>query len=331
MLAVSGQTWAEEDQSSIEKAREALSKQDEDTDSAKQLEEVFTAAEKNFSLLPRNHYSVNYSFDYSFTGDQALDIDIVGNSIRNFDVTPTATHTFTNSFTIDYGLRNNLTLSTRLPLVSRIDTQDDRTLTSIGDVSVSLRWQPFPIVPGRISTTVFSTFTTKTGESPYEIDVNEELSSGSGVFSLAGGVSLSKVLDPVVIFGSGSFTFNFDETGLNQVRGARLLTEVDPGFTVSYSSGFAYALSYDVSLSASFQLSYTDEFELLFSDGTTAVAQDQISALINVALGIRTSEKTIVNYNVGFGLTEDSPDVLVGISFPLSFSGLKASVAELIN
>ena len=42
------------------------------------------------------------------------------------------------------------------------------------------------------------------------------------------------------------------------------------------------------------------------------------------SLGLRTSPDYIVNVNAGFGLTEDSPDVLLGLSVPLDIKGLKA-------
>ncbi len=315
-------SWAEE-KDSVDKAREALTKQEGDSDSAKQLEEVFQAAEKNYSLLKKGKQSLTYSFDYSYYGDQRFDIEIQNNSVRNLDVTPASTHTFTNSFSYDFGLLNNLTLSTRVPLVSKYDTQDELDNTDIGDVSFTMRWQPLAYVPGKPSITLFSTFKTKTGESPYEIDLNRQLSSGSGYYSLSGGLSTSKVIDPVVLFGSLSVTYNFEEDDLNQVRGARLLEKVEPGFSVSLSGGYSYSLSYDTSVSTSVQLSYSDETKLNFNDGSSAKAQDQISSILNISLGTRISEKTILNTNVGFGLTEDSPDVLVGFSLPINLAGLK--------
>ncbi len=315
-------SWGE-DKSNVDKAREALTKQEGDADSAKQLEEVFQAAEKNYSLLKKGKQSLSYSFDYSYFGDQRFDIEIQNNSVRNLDITPAATHSFTNSFSYDYGLLNNLTFSARVPLSSKFDTQDELSNTDIGDISFTLRWQPLAYVPGKPSATLFGTFKTKTGVSPYEIDVNRELSSGSGYYSVSGGVSTSKVIDPVVLFGSISLTYNFEQEDLNQVRGARLLKSVEPGFSVSFSGGYSYSLSYDTSLSASVQISYSDETSLKFNDGTAAKAQDQVSSLINFSLGTRVSEKTIINTNVGFGLTEDSPDVLLGLSLPINLAGLK--------
>ncbi|MFD2230515.1 hypothetical protein [Alkalimarinus sediminis] len=318
----SAASWAE-DKTSVDKAREALTKQEGDSDSAKQLEEVFQAAEKNYSLLKKGKQSLNYSFDYSYFGDQRFDVQIVNNSVRNLDVTPAATHTFTNSFSYDYGLLNNLTLSTRVPLSSKFDTQDELSATNIGDISFTFRWQPLAYIPGKPSMTLFSSVKTKTGVSPYEIDVNRELSSGSGYYSISGGISTSKVIDPVVLFGSASITYNFEQEDLNQVRGARLLTSVEPGVSFSLSGGYSYSLSYDTSLSASVQISYSDETTLKFNDGSAAKAQDQVSSIINFSLGNRISEKTILNTNVGFGLTEDSPDVLIGFSLPINLAGLK--------
>ncbi|ABC28995.1 conserved hypothetical protein [Hahella chejuensis KCTC 2396] len=314
---------ADDEQSSVDKAREALTKQEDDADSAKQLEEVFQAAEKNYSLLKKGKMSLTYAFDYSYFGDQRLDIDIVNGSFRNFDVTPAAQHTFTNTFTFDYGVLDNLTLSTRVPLSTKYDTETELNNSDVGDVSLTARWQPFAYVPGKPSYTLFSTFKSKTGVSPYEIDVKRQLSSGSGYYSFSVGGSFSKVLDPVVIFSSVSYTFPLKETDLNQVRGGQRLVSVEPANSLSLSAGFSYALSYDVSLSVSSQLSYSDETVLTFHNGNKAVAQDQVSSLMSFAMGIRVSETKIINTSVGFGLTEDSPDVTIGVSIPINIAGLK--------
>ena len=307
----------------VDQAREALARQEGDQDSTRQLEEVFQAAEKNYSLQKKGTHSLNYSFDYSYTGDQRLDLEISDGSVRNLDVVPSATHNFTNAFSYDYGLLDNLTVGTRIPLVVKYDTEDELNVYDFGDISFTGRWQPFAYVPGKMSTTFFGTLNSKTGVSPYEIDIREQLSTGSGYYSVGGGASMSKVLDPVVVFGSISATYNLVEDGLEQVRGGRLLTEVEPGFGLSGSAGFAYSLSYDISLSISAQFSYTDETVLTFSNGTQAVAQDQMTGFMSMSLGTRVSDTTIVNTSLGLGLTEDAPDFSLGISLPINFSGLK--------
>ncbi len=310
---------------SVDDAREALAQQEGDEDSTEQLEEVFQAAEKNYSLIEQGSQSLNYSFDYSYSGSQNLDLEVVNGQVRNLDVTPEATHNFTNAFTYDYGFLDNLTLGVRIPLVTKFDTQEDLNVNDVGDFSFTGRWQPNPHIPGTMSTTLFGTLSTKTGTSPYEIDVNRQLSTGSGYYSIGGGASISKVLDPVVLFGSGSLRYNHKEDDLKQIRGARLLRELDPGFTLSGSGGFSYSLSYDISLSMSVQLTYNDETVLTFNDGTEATASSQMSGLINMSLGTRVSAQTIVNTSVGFGMTRGAPDFTIGFSMPINISGLSES------
>lgn len=333
LLAATNAAYAE-DAPDLDKARDALSKQDNDTDTEKALEQVFEAAEKNYSLLPKGGMSLNYNFDYTYYGDQRIDLEIVpsGTSsvIRNADVSPVASHSFTNSFALDYGLANNITLGFRLPLVAKFETQDELTGYGIGDISSTVRWQPSEYVPGKISRTYFTSLRLPTGVSPYEINENESLPTGGGTFGLSGGLSASKVLDPVVLFGSLSGSYNLPATGLKQARGDQELREVNNGVGLSFSMGFAYSLSYDVSLSASFQGSYSLESEFVLyrpSTGqeTRQSTSSQMSGIMNFALGVRVSPKTIANINVGFGMTELSPDIILGLSLPIDIEGAKPS------
>jgi opacity protein-like surface antigen len=311
------------DPTSVEQAREALSKQDDDTDSAKALEEVFQAAEKSYTLLKKGERTLTYGFDYALLRDTVVETVRTGNNVFSVIAQGEAQHTFTNSFTFDYGVWDNLTFSMRLPLVAKYDTERDLDAYSLGDVSASLRWQPWTSLRGKPVTTLYATLVLPTGSSPYDINTQSDLSTGSGAYSLGMGANLSYVIDPVVLFGSLGYTYNMPITDISQVRGGRLLEEVDPGSSFSLSMGFAYALSYDVSLATSYQMSHQLKPTFTFADGE-AEGREQTSAVMNFSLGLRTSPEHIVNVNAGFGMTEDSPDVLLGISMPLDIKGLKA-------
>jgi hypothetical protein len=324
----------------VSQARDALTKQDSDVDAEQALEEVFEAAASSYSLLKQGGIGLNYSFDYSYYGDQRLNLIIepqtnaagepTGSSnILSADVSPSASHTFTNSFSLDYGLMDNVTIGGRLPLIAKFDTEQDMTNFAMGDLSGTVRWQPWGIVPGTISKTLFSSIKLKTADSPYEIDPNKQLATGSGYYSISGGASVSKVLDPVVLFGSGTYGYNIPETDLNQVRDGARLKEVHPGSSLSGSMGFAYSLSYDVSLSVSFQASFNDETKFVLQRGNDTINStvgSQVTGIMNFALGVRVSPKTITNINVGFGMTESAPDFMVGFSMPIDIEGVKASL-----
>lgn len=310
--------------STADAARDALKEKSTDVSSEKTLNEVFKASEKTYSLNKKGQFAMNYDVSYSFFRDSRLDIALSADSssLTRLRIQEDAQHSFSNTIDVSYGLRDNLTLTTSLPLVYKMDTLGGKTAIGLGDVAFGLRWQPIPLKRGLPSTTLFTSLSTATGDSPYEINASRDLSTGKGYYSLSGGVSMSKVTDPIVIYGSTSFSVANRISGLDQARGDKALTSVAPGNTLGFSLGFAYSLNYDVSMSASYQHSISTNGRFAFSDGTAVEPAAQVSSSLNYTLSLRTSPKRIVNVSMGYGLTEDSPDVTLGFSMPLEFLGL---------
>lgn len=308
----------------VDEARQAVTQQESDVTAEKNLEEVFQRTEKQYSLLKAGDMGFDYAFGYSYYRDDRIDIAFNdGGQLSRFLIENDAEHTFSNTLSADYGVFDNLTFDMRLPLTFKYDTQQDATAATLGDVAFGARWQPFPVRRGASVTTLFGTFSTATGDSPYEIDTNTELAGGKGYYATSFGASTSKVIDPAVLFGSLSYTMAFDATDLNQRRGGRILTDVQPGDSIGFSMGLAYALSYDITLSASYQQSYSFQTEFLFSDGSVVKSSDSVSASFNSSVGVRMSPTRILSLSFGFGLTEDSPDVMLGFSLPIEVAGLK--------
>lgn len=316
----------------VGEARDALSQQEDDASEEKSLEEVFEATENTYSLQNRGDSSLSYSMNYSYSADQRIDVDIVDGTVRAFDVNPSSVHNLTNNFSFDYGYENNLTLGVTIPLSVRYDSVDSLSGSGLGDVSINARWQPYAYIPGQVTKTFNGSFKTKTGDSPFRTITNKRLATGSGYYSLSGGLSLSKVVDPVMLFGSGNITYGLPETDVNQIRSGSILEEVRPGVSLSLSGGFAYSLSYDVSLSVSFQGSYTDKSKYIFLSqndegqlvNNEVATNATMSGVFNMSLGVRVSPKTITNIGVGFGMTDDAPDILLSLSMPIDINGLKA-------
>ena len=307
-------------------ARDALKAKSSDVTTEKNLDQVFKASEKSYSLVKKGKYSMSYDLGYSFYRGSRLDIALASDSssITRLRIEEDAQHAFTNSIDVSYGLLDNLTLNTSLPLVYKLDTLGGKNVMGLGDVSLGLRWQPIPLKRGLPSTTLFTSLSTATGDSPYEINSAKDLSTGKGYYGLSMGMSMSKVTDPLVLFGSTSFTIANKISGLDQARGGRILTSVSPGSTLSFSMGFAYSLNYDVSMSASYQHGISADSSYTFFDGTVVEPATQVSSSLNYTLSLRTNPKRIINISMGYGLTEDSPDVTLGFSMPLEFLGLAA-------
>lgn len=313
-------------------ASDVLKQKDDDATSEKSLEEVFTASEKRYSLLKQGNWGLNYDARYSYYRDSRIDIATRENSsdILRFRVEEDAQHTLTNSFNVQYGLKDNLTLSADLPIVAKTDLGKDTSTVGLGDITLGARWEPFPLEKDRLPLIFNGNVTLPTGESPYNIDRDKGLSTGRGYYGIGGGVSTRKYIDPVVLFGSASLNYGFEQDGLDQkLGGDRTLVAVRPNLGAGIALGFAYSLNYDVSLTMSYQQSFSVGSEFtrrgLNKDNQLVeeevASADQTSAILNMALGVRVSPKTIVNTSIGIGLTEDTPDVSFGVSFPLDFAG----------
>jgi len=310
-------------------ARDALTQKADDASSEKNLEEVFQASEKTYSLLKAGKVGLLFDVDYSYYRDSRIDIAISEGSsqLTRFRIEEDAQNTFSNNLELSYGVWDNLTFTTSLPLVAKFDTQNDLQTYGLGDISFGVRWQPIPLKRGLPTTTVFASLSTATGDSPYEINLNKDLSTGKGYYALSAGASISKVADPIVLFASASFSTNTRISGLDQNRSGRVLTTVEPGDSLGFSMGMAYALNYDVSMTASYQQSYSFASTYSFKpdstnpQGAVVNTADQTSGSLNFSLGLRTSSSRIVNVSLGYGLTEDTPDITLGFSMPIDFLG----------
>lgn len=315
-------------------AADALKQQADDASASKNLTEVFTAAERSYSLSKKGSYSMVYDLSYTYYRDSRLDLalDDGSSTLTRLRIEEDAQHTVSNTFSLQYGLLNNLTLTATLPFIAKSDLLKDTTTVGLGDIAFGARWEPFPLERGKMPLILNGSLSTKTGDSPYEINPNRDLSTGKGYYSIGGGASTRKFIDPIVLFGSGSLSYGFKESDLNQRRGSRILDDYTPGITGGIALGFAYSLNYDVSLTMSYQQSFATGSEFAFRQLDPNKPQefsrpaDQTSSSLGISLGVRMSPKTIVNTSLGFGLTEDAPDVTLGVSFPLDFLGIGREV-----
>ncbi|MBR7774959.1 putative pilus system protein FilC [Acinetobacter nosocomialis] len=308
--------------SEAHQAASALQKKEGDASQETNLQEVFTSNERQYSLIKKGVISSYYDLDYTYYRDTRIDLALSDSSsqLNRLRVEEDANHTLTNSFTFQYGVLDNLTLSATLPFVAKSEIIKDKTTAGLGDISLGARWEPFPLKQGRLPLVLFGSVSTKTGDSPYEIGL-DELSTGKGYYSVGVGASTRKYIDPVVLFASASANYGFKESGLNQARGSRILESFDPGISGGFSFGFAYSFNYDVSLTMSYQQSFNMNAEFQFNNGESYKSPDQSSGMLSFALGVRVSPDTIVNGTVGIGLTEDAPDISLGLSFPLDILG----------
>ena len=310
-----------ESATATEKASTALQQQEGDASQEANLQEVFSSNERQYSLIKKGEISSFYDIDYTYYRDTQLDMEMAQGQLYQLRVQENATHSMTNTFTVQYGVMDNLTFSASVPLVAKTDLLKDTSTAGLGDISLGARWETFPSKQGRWPLLLCGKLSTKTGDSPYEVNAVNDLATGKGYYSAGIGASTRKYIDPVVLFASVSANYGFKETGLNQRRGTRVIEEFEPGISGGFAFGFAYSFNYDVSLTMSYQQSFNTGAEFTYSSGESYSPADQTSSTLAISLGVRVSPDTIVNGTVGLGLTEDAPDVSLGLSFPLDILG----------
>ncbi|MDN5511556.1 hypothetical protein [Acinetobacter sp.] len=302
-------------------ASSALQQQEGDASKEANLQEVFTSNERQYSLIKKSDISSYYDIDYTYYRDTQIDAEMANGQLYQLRVQENAAHSITNTFTAQYGILDNLTFTASVPLVAKTDLLKDASTAGLGDISFGARWEPFPLKAGRLPLILFGNVSTKTGDSPYEVNATDDLATGKGYYSAGIGASTRKYIDPVVLFASVSANYGFKETGLNQRRGTRIIDEFEPGISGGFALGFAYSFNYDVSMTMSYQQSFNTGSQFTYTSGESYSPADQTSSTLAISLGVRVSPETIVNGTVGIGLTEDAPDVSLGLSFPLDILG----------
>lgn len=303
-----------------EATRDALGKKAGDADSATALAETLTATKKEYSMLRKGKRAITYDLNYSFVGHQIIDSATLA-------VNTTRGHTIRNTISLDVGVKDNLTANFSVPLVSKFTYTEgsNEFHNRFGDMNVGVRIQPMANSRSAPNMTVSASVGLPTGRSPYA-GIDSNASTGSGTYSGTVGLNLSKVIDPVALFGSANVTLSLPARNLEQrvPNTTKMLREVYPGQTFSFGAGFSYALSYNITTTLSFQQSITGGTRLVYEDTDTGEMSDRKTAssnsgMLNFGLGVRVSPITTMNFSVGLGLTSDSPDFSLGMNMPLNF------------
>lgn len=275
--------------------------------------EVLTAAGREYTLLSKGTLELEYKVAYAYSSRDVIQDAL--NIERTYD------HTITHTISGTYGILDNLSLSTSLPFVYRynkVDTDAEMDETDVGDISITFQWEPVKKQTGGYSIILNAGANLPTGRSPYKIDPDSELSTGSGTYSYTVGFSLSQPIDPLVVFGSASYTYTQEVSGLNTPLSNQILRRADTGDEISLGIGFGYALSYMVSLSQQVAFTYIMGSDYGFQKSSAQNASYSSAAFI-IGAGWRLSTKTTLYTSLELGLTSDRPDFSFSMRVPLDF------------
>lgn len=204
----------------------------------------------------------------------------------------------------------------------------------IGDVNVGIAYKFMDESDSRPDMVASLRVKAPTGKDPYGIKIHQvpgnnnlnvpdDLPTGNGVWSITPGISIVKTVDPAVLFGSLSYTYNFEESfdDINPSEGVKTGGKVDLGNWFQIGAGVAFALNEKMSMSFSFSdlVSQKSRIKPDGEDWQTVQASDANAGYFNWGLTYAVSPKLTIVPNLSIGITPDAPDFTFSVKFPYYF------------
>lgn len=317
-----------------------------------QSEEAIVQQQQNQALFA---HSLTFDWGISDTyydrrqlqlsGFLALDAIFLG----NINLGETKSHQVMADLDTRYGLTDRISIDVDVPYIYRhsnfivggaggaANTLSDASANSsdIGDVNFGVYYQflketnNLPDLVGSLRVKA------PTGSSPFGIKVQQvdadntnlvapsKLPTGTGFWNITAGVSVLKTYDPVVLFGSLSYTYNVARSfsDISSVVGQTEPATVKLGDIVQFGGGVALAFSDKDSASISYTMALEPESETKGpgSSYSKVPGSETAAAALNFGLNHVVNKHLTINGSVSVGLTPDAPNFVVGVRFPYTF------------
>ncbi|MFC4702797.1 hypothetical protein ACFPAA_03835 [Paraburkholderia caffeinitolerans] len=279
------------------------------------------------------------------SGFLALDAIFLG----NINLGQTKSHQVMADLDTRYGLTDRMSIDVDVPYIYRhssfivggaggaANTLSDASVSSnaIGDVNFGIYYQflketnNLPDVVGSLRVK------TDTGTSPFGIKVVQltpdntnlvapsKLPTGTGFWNVTAGVSVLKTYDPVVLFGSLSYTYNISRSfsDISSVVGQTQPAEVKLGDIIQFGGGVALAFSDKDSASISYTMAIEPQSKTKAPGGSWVgvPGSETTASVLNFGLNHVVNKHLTINGVVSVGLTPDAPNFVVGVRFPYTF------------
>ncbi|MGG7554822.1 hypothetical protein [Pseudomonas sp. ES3] len=299
-----------------------------------------------FSLETGLTYSRYDTRQLILNGFLALDSIFLG----NINLDRIKADTWTLDLTGRYNFDNRWQFDLNVPVVYRESTYQsgganngaagvtsEETVTrdpTLGDVNFGIAYK-FMDESVNTPDAVF-TFRVKapTGKDPFGIKLRQSdantnlfvpdtLPTGNGVWSISPGISLVKTYDPAVLFGSLSYTHNFEESfdDISATVNQKVPGKVRIGDSFQIGAGIAFALNEKMSMSFSMSdlVQRKSKLKQDGGDWESVVSSDANAGYFNVGMTIAASDNLTIVPNLSIGITDDAPDFSFSLKFPYYF------------
>lgn len=301
----------------------------------------------------RSRFGAEFSFGYSHFGDARINLDgflaLDAIFLGTISIDEVDADIFTSDLTLRYGVSDSLFIDASIPFLYRTSNfrsggaggaanQPVETRVSdqgLGDISFGASYQVLAETARRPNIVVSARVKPPTGREPFGIDfvevegsegnlqVPQALATGSGVWGASLGVSALKTIDPMVVFGSINYFRNFERgfADIDENPGDQP-GRVAIGNALQFGAGLAYALNESSSISMSYSQRLVERSRLKLDtaeDFQRVIGSQANIALVNLGATFTLGQNISLVTTVGIGLTDDSPDMVVGVRVPYRF------------
>ena len=176
--------------------------------------------------------------------------------------------------------------------------------SGVGDVNATVWKSLFSQKGARPSLVASLGYIAPTGDN----FANSSVPLGDGFHKLTARLSSVKTLDPIALFGDLFYTHHLEE----KIPGF----EVDRSDALGFGLGASLAVTPDVSLTTGLNYSFEDEVTI---NGVKVAGSETTQGQFQLGLGVLLSKNVFLNLFGSFGITDDSPDGVLGVSLPIRF------------
>ena len=305
-------------------------------------------------VTPTGRLIAEAQFDYAradrnravFRGVELVEAVLIG----VFDINESRQDILTGSLGLRYGLADRIEIGARLPFIYRSDTSivapiagstnNDEAATinnsvkghGIGDLELTARYQ---IIDGRDGAPyVLANLqgVIPTGSDPFDVprdDLGRALkaATGAGFFALSPSVTAILPSDPVVLFGTLGYNFNFGRSVDTVIPPVRI-AYVDPGDSIAASAGIGISFKQRTSVNLGYAHTWAFGTRTTTSlldptpswpDVRDTVSRDLQLGRLLFGITYRATDRISVNWAVEVGATEDAPDLRTTLRVPFAF------------
>jgi hypothetical protein len=242
---------------------------------------------QGLSILPSGRWELTPGIVWAHTGS---------------DATRSRSNDYIATLDARVGLPWNTMLGIGVPYYIEADREIGEN-NGFGDLSLRV-WKQFLAQSDKYPSLVGSLlYNAPTGE-----DAAGPIPLGSDFHSLRFNLNTSKSIDPLVLYGDLFYSYTFSED-FDDIK-------IQPSDSIGIRGGASLAITPDITGNLGLRLSFLDELE---RDGEKVQGTDQTIGFLEVGMGYLLNRRSFLSFSADIGITDDSPDLILGISVPTRF------------